>query len=78
MSLSGSVGETIAVTALQPVVPEDADSRGASADWLVHVKQATFTSDTAMVVFGNKKSRADAPSSLSLSLSLSLAHTHGL
>ena len=53
--LSRGVGETIAVTTLQPVFLEDADSRGASADWLVHAgKQVTSTSDTAMVVFGFK------------------------
>ena len=51
LSLSGSTGETIAVTALQPVSHADADGSGATSDWIVHVKQLTFGSDKATMVF---------------------------
>lgn len=54
LSMTGSVGETTAVTALQPLFPDGAD-RGGSADWLVQVKLVTFSSDTATVVFGNNE-----------------------
>lgn len=45
-SLSGSQGETIEVTALQPLAGK--------AEWLVQVKTVTFAGDTATVEFTHK------------------------
>ena len=59
LSLSGSAGETTEVTALKPLhrAPNDGGwgGGGGSREWVVEVKQVTFSAATATVAFGGEQ-----------------------
>ena len=47
VQMRGSVGESTAVTALEPVGTAE------KAEWVVHVQRVTFASESATLVFGD-------------------------
>ena len=57
LSLSGSAGETTEVTALKPLqrTPNDGRGGGGSREWVVEVKQVTFSGAKATVFFGGEQ-----------------------